>query len=69
MKASQETLVFTTKCLHASHFSYIVAHVKSHASLVCPVYSSSWCSSLSIAEKMVHSLSSKGQQERRRIEK
>ncbi|CAL9052447.1 unnamed protein product [Musa banksii] len=42
LKASQETPVFTAECSHAFHFSCIAAHVRSHASLACPVCSASW---------------------------
>ncbi|URE31017.1 hypothetical protein MUK42_35294 [Musa troglodytarum] len=33
--------VFTAECSHAFHFPYIAIHVKSHASLTCPVCSAS----------------------------
>ncbi|RWW30069.1 hypothetical protein GW17_00005354 [Ensete ventricosum] len=42
LKASQETPVFTAECSHAFHFPCITAHVRSHASLACPVCSASW---------------------------
>ncbi|URD97175.1 zinc finger family protein [Musa troglodytarum] len=42
LKASQETPIFTAECSHAFHFSCITAHVRSHASLACPVCSASW---------------------------
>ncbi|CAL9201671.1 unnamed protein product [Musa hybrid cultivar] len=36
-----ETPIFTAECSHAFHFPCIVAHIRSHASLACPICSAS----------------------------
>ncbi|CAL9109610.1 unnamed protein product, partial [Musa acuminata var. zebrina] len=37
-----ETSVFTAKCSHTFHFSYIIAHIKRHTNLARPIYYVSW---------------------------
>ncbi|KAK4274214.1 hypothetical protein QN277_017475 [Acacia crassicarpa] len=42
VKAGQGMAIYTAECSHAFHFPCIVAHVRKHGSLVCPVCSATW---------------------------
>ncbi|XP_028802190.1 E3 ubiquitin-protein ligase WAV3 [Neltuma alba] len=42
VKAGQGTAIYTAECSHAFHFPCIVAYVRKHGSLVCPLCGATW---------------------------
>lgn len=42
MKTGQGMAIYTAECAHAFHFPCIAAHVRNHATLVCPVCNATW---------------------------
>ncbi|XP_023545640.1 uncharacterized protein LOC111805015 [Cucurbita pepo subsp. pepo] len=42
VKTGHGTAIYTAECGHAFHFPCIAAHVRNHASLVCPVCNTTW---------------------------
>ncbi|KAG6525744.1 E3 ubiquitin-protein ligase WAV3-like [Zingiber officinale] len=42
LRASQDVPVFTAECSHAFHFPCIIAHVRTHGSVACPICSAAW---------------------------
>ncbi|WJX35886.1 hypothetical protein P8452_23820 [Trifolium repens] len=42
VKTGQGMAIYTAECAHAFHFPCIAAHVRNHATLVCPVCNATW---------------------------
>lgn len=42
VKTGQGKAIYTAECAHAFHFPCIAAHVRNHATLVCPVCNATW---------------------------
>ncbi|KAK8552095.1 hypothetical protein V6N12_040710 [Hibiscus sabdariffa] len=42
VKTGQGTAIYTAECAHAFHFPCIVAHVRKHDTLICPVCNTTW---------------------------
>ncbi|XP_038886131.1 E3 ubiquitin-protein ligase WAV3 [Benincasa hispida] len=42
VKTGHGTAIYTAECSHAFHFPCIAAHVRNHATLVCPVCNTTW---------------------------
>ncbi|GLT93682.1 hypothetical protein SLE2022_114610 [Rubroshorea leprosula] len=42
VKTGQGTAIYTAECSHAFHFPCIVAHVRKHGNLICPVCNTTW---------------------------
>ncbi|CAI8599921.1 unnamed protein product [Vicia faba] len=42
VKTGQGMAIYTAECAHAFHFPCIAAHVRNHATLICPVCNATW---------------------------